>query len=366
MPGLLRWLNDKVVALVDPGKEERRDALATALYQSLARDKGQFELDRAQLALGIDSDDADHVIERVYRRVLATGWKDGQLEDAEKRTLHWVAQKLQIATETAREINLDYAKRAFEKALSKAMEDGYVDEDEAAALERIAAGMGSNVVALVAHCFASEGDSLLRGIFLAAAEDGAITAKEWSRLVQTAQRLGLSPQKLSATLAPHVEPFIEHVLADVKADGELTEAEDRTLSWLLEQLPVPARTERYVRQELAELRQIQRPASAGCRALRILEGSNFALARSCTSPEAPSITTSGVCKAVRGSTSMRAQSRSRTPDYYSHRRYGRSRSITGACCRSSGTRTRSRFERAPRAPAGTHSQNGLVWPTPST
>jgi hypothetical protein len=104
--------------------------------------------------------------------------------------------------------------------------------------------------------FRTEGEGFLRGIFLACLADGHLSETEWNHLLHTTAKLGISQAELLGAIRPQARRFVEHVLADAKADGQLTDSEEATLRWLLKHLGLPADFGQYVDAEVRLLRTL--------------------------------------------------------------------------------------------------------------
>ena len=107
--------------------------------------------------------------------------------------------------------------------------------------------------------FLSEGEDFLRGIFAACTEGGFLLENVWDGLVATSQRLGLAKENLIEAILPQADRFFEHVLADAKSDGELSEHEEAHVIQLVRTLDLPAERRSYIENSIAALRTIPIP-----------------------------------------------------------------------------------------------------------
>ena len=139
------------------------------------------------------------------------------------------------------------------------MDDGIVDDAEADRLDEIAQSVGLTLNEFVNSYFLSEGEDFLRGIFAACTEGGFLLENVWDGLVTTSQRLGLAQESLIEAILPQADRFFEHVLADAKADGELTEHEEAHVMQLVRTLNLPAERRPYIENTIAALRTIPIP-----------------------------------------------------------------------------------------------------------
>ena len=79
-------------------------------------------------------------------------------------------------------------------------------------------------------------------------------------MVATTERLGISRTTLAEAIRPQAERFVEHVLADAKSDGRLTEKEEGTLAALVDKLELSLPFCEYVEQHVGALRTIRQAA----------------------------------------------------------------------------------------------------------
>jgi hypothetical protein len=131
-----------------------------------------------------------------------------------------------------------------------------LDPQEEATLEKIAASVGSTLPIFARAFFRNEGESFLRGVFLAFIADGQISDAEWRHLIDTTSKLGISHRELLDVIGPQARRLVEHVLADAKADGKLSNQERMSLAWLLQNLGLSAEYRRYVEAEIHQLQTL--------------------------------------------------------------------------------------------------------------
>ena len=256
MAALTEWIRKTVENLVDPDKEERIQTLVNLLHQGIRTQRQDFSLRAAVQTLDFSSKDLEMAKEQVYRTILARGWSDEKLTSSEQEVARWVAKCLEIPESKALEINQGFARDYFAWALAQAMEDGILDDREEARLREIAASIGLSLPQFAAHFFRSECEAFLRGIFLACVADSHISQSEWDHLLSTTRKLGISRDELLRTIQPQAETFVEHVLADAKADGRLSDQEDRTLRWLTDNLGLRPEYRAYIQGEVGVLRTL--------------------------------------------------------------------------------------------------------------
>jgi hypothetical protein len=198
--------------------------------------------------------DLDEAKERVFRHMLSKAWQDEAISEKELDVLKWVRERLELDVARAGELNREFARNQFAFALARAMEDGFIDAREEQRLQKIAAGAGHSLAQFARSFFQNESESFLRALFAAAVHDNCLAPEEWNNLQRTTSQLGLSHSELLVAIAPQARMFVEHVLADAKADARLSPAEDKVLQWLTDCLIAAPGYRQYVADELAYLR----------------------------------------------------------------------------------------------------------------
>lgn len=254
MAAITQWIKKTVSNLWDPDKDRRLQNLVQVLERGIRANRQSFSLAAAVHGLDFTANDLQEAKEHVYRSFLERGWTDGKVTAKEHETLRWIAQRLEIPAGRVQAINLELAREHFAVALAQAMEDGILDPQEEVRLREIAASFGCDLPQFARQFFQSEGEALLRGIFLACAADGHISQEEWNYLVSAALKLGIRLDELLRAIQPQAQRFVEHVLADAKADGLLSADEEATLGWLTNNLGLPEPYREYIRQEMNVLR----------------------------------------------------------------------------------------------------------------
>ena len=137
---------------------------------------------------------------------------------------------------------------------TKALEDGHLSDDEVAHLNHIASTVGETISSFARRFFKKQGESFVRGLFLAALEDGAVTQEEWNNLVTSSERLGLKGNELQKLIARPAQQHIEHVLADAKSDGAISDEEEQELARLMDMFQTKEELRGYVSEEIRFLR----------------------------------------------------------------------------------------------------------------
>jgi len=259
MKGLTKWVKNTFAKVLDPEREERVAKLAGMMRHGLKAKRQEFSLQSALRRVPFEFKDSDVVLakERVYRVILSKIWDDGELTEQEKKYTEWVPRCLEMPRSDARAMDLRMARDRFAAAFAEAMEDRRLDSVEEGKLTRIADSVGYTLQKFARDFFQDEGESFLLGMFLAAIDDGRMSQSEWDGLLTTSQMLGISRDELLRAIAPQAEHFVEHVLAESKADGRISDREETMLLGLLKTLGIRNDFQRYVLAEIAELRLLQ-------------------------------------------------------------------------------------------------------------
>jgi tellurite resistance protein len=257
MPQIGNWIKKAVKQVLDPDRDERIQEVATLLHQSLHTARDKFSIQVFSDQVGCTDRDLQAAKIKVYRTILDRAWQDDVITPNEQKTLAWVAQRLAIEPKQIKSIQHEIARERFANAFSQAMYDGVIDDAEAKHLEQIAKSIGLQLGDFVRAYFHTEGERFLRGVFTACIEGGALSQQAWTNLLLTSQRLGLTKSDLLSAIRPQAERFVEHVLADAKSDGVLTQEEDAHLMQLVRLFELPSDTSAYILKSISGLRAIR-------------------------------------------------------------------------------------------------------------
>lgn len=134
------------------------------------------------------------------------------------------------------------------------MDDGCLSPEEDARLAHIAQSVGESTSSFAKRFFKKEGEGFLRGIFNASIEDGCLSNEDWQSLVSTSHRLGIATDELLQAVSRPASEFVEHVLADAKAEGTITKDHESRIVWLMLTLKIDPKFVIYAREELRVLR----------------------------------------------------------------------------------------------------------------
>jgi hypothetical protein len=257
MKAISQWIKNATRQIFDPDQEERINYLSALLYRSMQKAGEQFSLIRFREQCDYTDRDIEIAKRRVYQTLLSRAWQDDKVTESEHKTLNWVISKLHIPRDEAKELQLLTARDRFAVALARAMDDGVLDVAEAKYLEQISRSVGISLGDFVRTYFQSEGEHFLRGIFTACTEGGVLAADAWARLGTATKYLGLSKNDLLSAVRLQASRFVEHVLADAKSDGELSEREEAVLIQLVRTFQLDSQSTAYVEKCIAALRIIR-------------------------------------------------------------------------------------------------------------
>jgi tellurite resistance protein len=252
-----KWIKNATRHVFDPDREERIKELSALLYNSMQKAGEQFSFLRFKEQCAYTDRDIELAKRRIYQTLLTRAWQDDKVTQVEHKTLNWVVSKLHIPSGEAKDLQIAIARDRFAAALARAMDDGVLSDDEAKLLEQISQSVGITLGYFVRTYFQSEGEDFLRGIFAACTEGGVLADDAWARLGAATKRLGLSKRDLLSAVQLQAERFVEHVLADAKSDGELSEKEESVLAQLIQTLELSSESITYVKNSIAALRTIR-------------------------------------------------------------------------------------------------------------
>ena len=256
MPTLLNWLKTATVKVLDPHRDQRLATFAGEVWRQITQQKRGFDFLATMTALGADVEDNQLVAERVYEDCLRRAWKDQEISATERESLDLIARLLHLEPRKARELSTRLGLAVFESNLADVFADGRLDPHEAQRLARIATSIGTTTRALMQHYFANTGEALLRGMFAGVLEGETFTDRDWRRLIEATAGLGLHESELQEFIRPQAEQYVEHVLADAKADERITPHERGVIQWLLDTFGLTPAFRQYVWSEVQMVEQM--------------------------------------------------------------------------------------------------------------
>lgn len=196
------WIKKTAKQVWDPESEQRVQDVANSIIREIQQKRNDFSLAEVKDRLDASKRDWDQGKRKAYRTYLDRAWSDGRVTVEERRLLTWAASRLEIPKDEAEAELLQLAQDRFGALLASAMDDGVIDEHEAARLAEIAESVNSTLEAFISRYFSSEGESFLRGAFAACTQDGILADEAWTRLIKTTHRLGISNPRSQTRFFP--------------------------------------------------------------------------------------------------------------------------------------------------------------------
>ena len=253
---IMEWIQNATQSVLDPNKELRVNELERVIVAGLRKYKSNFSIERIQLHSIYTSEDLDDAAERVFTNNLQHAWSDDVITEGELQRLTILQKALKIDPQRIKELQRRHVRHAFETALADAMVDGEIDAKEIAHLDSIASQIKLTASQYASAFLKEECEEFLRGVFLAAVNDGELTKRELKNLLASMSALGIPKDRFLKLIQPQATAFIEHVLADAKSDGKISTKEVEELNWLVEELGIPGSVRSYIETEIEDLIQI--------------------------------------------------------------------------------------------------------------
>ena len=258
---VIKWLGKLAQSAVDPDREFRINHLEKHLVKALSAGGQKFSISQVQLPPDFAKADLDDAAQKLFSRHLDQAWADQIITSDEQKRLNFLVRALQIPMEKVHSMQLACVRKAFEIVLAKSIDDGVITPEEKKHLSHITAQAGIPLGEFVNTYFKSECEDFLRGVFLNAVNDGELTQVEWDSLVATIETLGISQDEFLTKIAGQASAFVEHVLADAKADDCISSGEETQLLWLLDSLRLPSDFRRYVVGEIRAVKSREKIAA---------------------------------------------------------------------------------------------------------
>ena len=257
MPQIGNWIKRAVQKVLDPDHDERIQEVATLLHKSLLAERDAFSIQQFKDKCNYTEHDLKAAKGKIYRPYLERAWNDDVVTQAERKTLAWLAQRLEMQSADVQGLEADVARKHFSDAFQHAVTDGVIDEPDARRLGQIAQAVGMSVGEFVKAHFHSQAEAYLKSAFAECILGNALSTQAWQSLLVITQRLGLPKQELLVTVRPQAEQFVEHVLVDAKSDGILTAENDNVLTHLVELFELSPAFRDYVNSSVADLRMLR-------------------------------------------------------------------------------------------------------------
>lgn len=185
------WLEATACRVLDPERDERVGRLARDVAKCMRREGSFFDFTDTTRLLRVGLDDLPLVQERVYELTLKHVMRDYVITPRDRTGLGWIARRLRLPPEVARQVEVRVGRRVFEEYLAFALGGGYLDEEELGQLRSIADSLNVTTRQLLIGYLADAGEEFLRRIVEGIAENGRIDDTAWRRLIDSTERLGL-------------------------------------------------------------------------------------------------------------------------------------------------------------------------------
>jgi len=217
-----RWLEATACPSLEPQRDRQVESLAHEIGRAMRQEGRFFHLEQAAAALGIPAEDLPLVRERLYELSLKFALRRFTFADKDRAALGWVARKLQLAPEQARQVELRVGRKVFEEYLAFAIAGGFLDDEERAQLRAIATCLAVTTRQLVLGYLVESGGDFLHRIMEGMADAGRIPDAAWEQLLSNVETLGVSRVEFMAPLRGHAAGFARKIINRAKANGGLT------------------------------------------------------------------------------------------------------------------------------------------------
>lgn len=254
MAKLTDWLRSAVVKIVDPEREERVRRVRNALVREIAKSGPRIDVSKTIEGIECTEADIDIAKDRVLQTVVEKIWNDGAVTEKEQATAETIGMALGFPREIVARKSREFAKSNFAAALANAVDDGVIDATEERRLTEIARAASMSLAEFTRSFFQHEAEEFARNVFATIISDGGISSDEWTSMLAITGQLGLTREELLGSVEPQAKSFVEHVLADSKSDGRLTDQEETSLKWLVKNLVNDSDLRSYVLSEIHELK----------------------------------------------------------------------------------------------------------------
>ena len=204
---VFEWLGKVATSALDPDRELRVQQLETYVTQQLRALGANFNLRNIQLGSDYSKMDLRDALELIYSKALSQAWADNLVTQKERNYIRFLEQKFELEKGFVESLKFAHAKEAFGSVLSDSLSDRILDAREVKHLTHIASQVGHSLPSYAGLFFKDE-----------------------------------------------CEDFVEHVLADVKADECITTNEEKRLVWVLENLGISAEFKSYAFHEMERIK----------------------------------------------------------------------------------------------------------------
>lgn len=262
-------------AVANPGQDERVAYIISAIGRDLGKKRMAFDLDEVIEPIDCTVTDVRVATKSYYEKLLQRYWVDGVPDASKQKTLSFVEERLRLDAREVKKLREDAAVAHFGQQLGKYLEDGMLTNAEINSLSKIASFLNLTTSQFVQQHLLSEGLGLLRGLFAEAVATGHLDEQTWNNLLASAINLGIPETKLVRASRSIAKSFAEHVLADTKSDGVLTDEEESYLRWLVTTFQFESSFVNYIDEEIRYLKERSRLASGNINAIATPSGVNL-------------------------------------------------------------------------------------------
>lgn len=139
MRPILKAIVDWIKSLIGiPNQKQIQEQLACAIYRDLREQRQGFKFETTIARYDASEEDSHASRRLVYKRMLTVVWKDGFVDESEKKLLAAIARLLEFPDGLATRMNIDAARDRFGKAYEKALADGVIEDHEQEYLDHVA------------------------------------------------------------------------------------------------------------------------------------------------------------------------------------------------------------------------------------
>ena len=175
--------------------------------------------------------------------------------DKQLKTLVWLKNKLSISKKFFDDVRETHANSAFGLILADALNDGIVTNQELESMNAVSRHFGLDVQTFVKNAFSRNATDLLLNAFANSIANGRLDQKVWSRLVKSANVLGIAIENLTNSVCPMAQRFAEQALSDAKADGQIDQSEEIYLQWLIQSFNFSPTFKSYINEEIDRIKR---------------------------------------------------------------------------------------------------------------
>lgn len=240
--------------ITDPNQQQRVEVLVDAIEHAFKQHREKFDLATSLQGLEYRASDLEAAKQDYYRRLLKRYWEKGAPDAKGQKILSFVAGKLALSPQIVLKLNQEIGLAYIGVKVGEFLQDGVLSDAEMQELTAVARYLRLDIHTLFRHRSKDEILGMLRNVFAEAAWSGRLAPKVWDNLRLSAAKLGFPESDLLASTSLLARSYAEHVLADVKSDGQLSANEEMYLEWLLRTFQFDVGFVSYVHGEIEYLK----------------------------------------------------------------------------------------------------------------